>query len=82
MEHPTKAALTLHIETGKGRVLHQEFKSHAELFDFVTQYILGDSAFDCLDKLIIHTSDEWATRGQHYAGPPAHELWKDAAEVE
>lgn len=78
METPIKACVILHIETSKGRVLHHEFESHAELFDFVTSYVLGVGSFDNLTKLVDFNPGEWESRGENYKGPEGWKLWRDA----
>lgn len=75
METITKKSLTLHVETSKGYELTKEFADYAELFDFVTTRLMGDSAFDHeASQLIEHTPEQWARRGENY---PKGNFWTD-----
>lgn len=66
METITKKSLTLRMETSKGGVLEETFHNHAELFDFITQRIMGDSAFDHdAEEMIEHVGRQWTERGEH-----------------
>lgn len=46
METITEKSLTLRMKTSKGGILEEHFNNYAELFDFVTSRVMGDSAFD------------------------------------
>lgn len=71
MENITEKSLTLRMKTSKGGVLEETFNNHAELFDFVTSRVMGDSAFDeDAAEMIEHVKDQWANRGEH--GDPHH----------
>lgn len=66
METIIKKSLTLKMETSKGGILEETFNNHAELFDFITSRVMGDSAFDNdAQEIIAHVGDQWANRGEH-----------------
>jgi hypothetical protein len=66
VETITKKTLTLTMETSSGSILIETFNNYAELFDFVTQRIMGNSAFDhAAEEMIEHVGDQWAKRGEH-----------------
>lgn len=54
------------MRTSKGGVLEETFNNYAELFDFITARVMGDSAFDRdAEEMIHHVRDQWALRGSH-----------------
>lgn len=66
METIIKKSLTLRMETSKGGVLEETFNNHAELFDFITNCVMGVSEYDHdAEEMIDHVGDQWATKGDH-----------------
>jgi hypothetical protein len=66
METITTKSLTLRMETSKGGVLEETFNNYAELFDFVTQRVMGCAEYDAdAEEMIGHVGDQWTTRGEH-----------------
>lgn len=64
MEIITNKSLTLRMETSKGGVLEESFANHAELFDFICERVMGNSAYDQdAQEMIEHVGDQWANRG-------------------
>lgn len=66
METIIKKSLTLTMETSKGGMLEESFANYAEMFDFITERVMGNSAYDHdAEEMIAHVGDQWANRSKN-----------------